>query len=94
MSYLKEISEIERKRRTLTRKQIEKQNELQREELKTKKQEPDDKRNQNEAMHQRMMMQQQLTTAVTCTATDATAISCYDGLLGQGTCCQEVMIIT
>ena len=55
MSYLKEISEIESKRRALRRTEMEKQSELQREELKTRKQEPDDKRNQNEAMHQRMI---------------------------------------
>ena len=41
------------------RKEMEKQSELQREELKTRKKELDDKRNQNEAMHQQMMMQQQ-----------------------------------
>ena len=63
MNYLKEISEAESKRRAeeleLRRKEIEKQSELQREELKMRKQELDDKRNQNEAMHQQMMMQQQ-----------------------------------
>ena len=63
MNYLKEISEAESKRRAeeleLRRKEMEKQSELQREELKMRKQEQDDKRNQNEAMHQQMMMRQQ-----------------------------------
>ena len=63
MSNLTEISEEESKGRTeeleLRRKEMEKQGELQREELKIRKQEPDDKRNQNEAIHQQMMMQQQ-----------------------------------
>ena len=63
-NYLKEISEVESKRRAegleLRRKEMEKQSELQREELKMRKQELDEKRNQNEAMHQQMMMQQQL----------------------------------
>ena len=63
MSYLKEISEVESNRRAeeleLRRKEMEKQSELQREELKMRKQELDDKRNQNEAIHQQMMMQQQ-----------------------------------
>ena len=63
MNYLKEVSEAESKRRAeeleLRRKEMEKQSELQREELKMRKQELDDKRNQNEAMHQQMMMQQQ-----------------------------------
>ena len=62
-NYLKQISEVDSKRRAeeleLRRKEIEKQSELQREELKLKKQELDDKRNQNEAMHPQMMMQQQ-----------------------------------
>ena len=38
---------------------MEKQGELQREELKIRKQGLDDKRNQNEAIHQQMMTQQQ-----------------------------------
>ena len=38
---------------------MEKQSELQREELKMRKKELEGKRNQNEAMHQQMMMQQQ-----------------------------------
>ena len=63
MNYLKEISEVESKRRAeeleLRRNEMEKQSELQREELKMRKQELDDKRNQNEAIHQQMMMQQQ-----------------------------------
>ena len=63
MSYLKEISEVESNRRAeeleLRRKETEIQNELQREELKMRRQELDDKRNQNEAIHQQMMMQQQ-----------------------------------
>ena len=63
MNYLKEISEAESKRWAeeleLRRKEIEKQSELPREELKMRKQELYDKRNQNEAMHQQMMMQQQ-----------------------------------
>ena len=63
MNYLKEISEVESKRRAkeleLRRQEMEKQSELQKEELKMRKQELDDKRNQTEAMHQQMMLQQQ-----------------------------------
>jgi len=63
MNYLKEISEAESKRRAeeleLRRKEMEKQSELQKEELTMRKQELDDKRNQNEAIHQQMMLQQQ-----------------------------------
>ena len=71
---------------------MEKQSELQREELKMRKQELDDKRNQNEAMHQQMMID--ATTAVTATDAKATtAIYCYDVSPGEGTCCREVMLI-